>query len=470
MSAPPLPRIWFDVQDLLDYVAIASRPSGIQRVCMEIYAALDALAPGRVGFVRHDPLGGQLRCITWPEVVAHCAPLQSPEALELAGETEPGALALPPTERPRGPARRALRWLLWRLPPELRHPMGEAIYAQMTALRAARRAVGAILSRRTAIPSMAPGREAGAALREVARPGDVIAAFGSPWSHPDYVAFLDRAARPAGVRFAMLVHDMIAFRRPEFVDIGNGLLFRRFMQRALPQADLLLAMSHATANDVRDWAERHGARLRTAPHAIPVGTGFGTPSAAASLPAGLTAGAYVLFVSTLEVRKNHLLAFRAWRRLLDEMPKGQVPQLVFAGSGGWGTADLMQMIRNSHQLGGKLTLVEKPDDATLAALYQGARFTLFPSHYEGWGLPVTESLSFGKVCLASGSSSVPEAGGAFCLYHDPDSITDAVALYRRAIEEPGLITGLEARIANEFRGTSWHASAHAVLDAIGRLS
>jgi hypothetical protein len=62
---------------------------------------------------------------------------------------------------------------------------------------------------------------------------------------------------------------------------------------------------------------------------------------------------------------------------------------------------------------------------------------------------------------------VPEAGGAFCLYHDPDSVTEAVALYRRAITEPGLIGALETRIRSEYRSVPWSSSARAVLDALG---
>jgi glycosyltransferase involved in cell wall biosynthesis len=171
-------------------------------------------------------------------------------------------------------------------------------------------------------------------------------------------------------------------------------------------------------------------------------------------------------VSTVEARKNHVLAFRAWRRLLQELPPDQVPALVFAGRIGWMVDDLMRQIDNAGHINGKLAIVENPDDATLAALYAGARFTLFPSLYEGWGLPVSESLSFGKVCLASSAAAIPEAGGEFCLYHDPDSVTEATALYRRAITEPGLIETLEARIRREYNPVSWSSTARAVLEAL----
>ena len=63
-------------------------------------------------------------------------------------------------------------------------------------------------------------------------------------------------------------------------------------------------------------------------------------------------------------------------------------------------------------------------DADLKVLYEGCLFTLFPSFYEGWGLPVTESLAFGKPCIASNRSSIPEAGGKLARYIDPNNLTN----------------------------------------------
>ena len=72
---------------------------------------------------------------------------------------------------------------------------------------------------------------------------------------------------------------------------------------------------------------------------------------------------------------------------------------------GWLVEDLMRQIVHADHLDGKLIVVEDPTDAELAALYQGCQFTVFPSLYEGWGLPVTESLAFGKPCLASSATA-----------------------------------------------------------------
>ncbi len=79
---------------------------------------------------------------------------------------------------------------------------------------------------------------------------------------------------------------------------------------------------------------------------------------------------------------------------------------------------------------------------------------------------MTESLGYGKVCIASSSTSVPEAGGPYCLYHDPDSVTEAFELYRKAIKEPEIIHALERKIAAEYRPTTWGECAAALLAAV----
>ena len=246
---------------------------------------------------------------------------------------------------------------------------------------------------------------------------------------------------------------------------------------------MVFAISRATARDVEGWSARTGVGVSLPVRVLPIGTGFtatapqgageglgegsGEGLAVAALPAGLAAGGYVLFVSTVEARKNHLLAFRAWRRMVEEMGAERVPTLVFAGRVGWLVADLMQQLANCGWLGGKVVMVADPTDAELGALYRGCRFTLFPSLYEGWGLPVSESLSFGKVCVASNRTSVPEAGGRCCLYLDPEDITGATEVIRRACTDDALIAAMEARIRDEFTPTPWRRTAEVLAAELG---
>jgi len=140
--------------------------------------------------------------------------------------------------------------------------------------------------------------------------------------------------------------------------------------------------------------------------------------------------------------------------------------LVFAGSVGWMVDDLMKAIESTNRLDGKLVLLHDADDATLCALYRACAFTLFTSYYEGWGLPVSDSLSFGKVCVASQAASIPEAGGEFCLYVDPDNTTGAYEVIRGLINSPRLLRDLEMRIASKFSPLPWSVTAKAIIQAV----
>ncbi len=459
--------LWLDVEDLFHYGANNRRPSGIQRLSFELYAELHAILGPGVRFCRHDPIADTLRTVPWEAVQdlfqAMLAP--APPGQEAAGWTRDPA----PSSRGR------LRTLAVRLPLEVRTPLAQAFMLQRRALSAeagaVRFGVRAVRAALSAIRTGLTGKRTAATafdgqdVREAARPGDVLAVLGSPWFHPDYAGFIDRVAGRRGVRTALLVYDLIPLLRPEWCDQVLVRTFAGWVANFLPRVDIVLAISDATGRDVVRWADRSGIPLPLPVHTLPIGTGFSAPPPrpGATLPAGLLAGGYVLFVSTIEARKNHLLAFRAWRRMLDEMGADAVPVLVFAGHVGWLVDDLMQQLENCAYLDGKVVLVSNPGDAELAALYRGCRFTLFPSLYEGWGLPVTESLSFGKVCVASDRASVPEAGGPFCLYFDPEDIPAATDVIRRACTDDALIERMEARIRTEFRPITWRTSAEALL-------
>jgi glycosyltransferase involved in cell wall biosynthesis len=174
-----------------------------------------------------------------------------------------------------------------------------------------------------------------------------------------------------------------------------------------------------------------------------------------------------MFVSTVEARKNHLLLFRVWRRLVEDMSPASVPTLVFVGRVGWLVQDLIQQLDNTAYLDNKICLIQDASDAELVSLYRGCLFTVFPSLYEGWGLPVTESLSFGKPCIVARGSSLPEAGGVLARYFDPESVSDAYAVIRAVIEDPEGLCIWQADVVRSFAPVSWSAAVDVILQRIG---
>ena len=296
------------------------------------------------------------------------------------------------------------------------------------------------------------------------RPGDILLSLGSPWSHPDYGDLLRRHRERFGLRVAILVYDLIPLRRPEFCDRGLVRLFRAWFEGTLPQCDAVFAISRATAADVEAYAREFGYDLPGPVMPIPIGTGFSDPVAEteASTPLPIP-GTYALVVSTIEARKNHLLLFRVWRRLLEELPREQVPTLVFAGRIGWMVDDLLRMMANTNMLDGKLVIIENPGDAELRSLYCGCLFTLFPSFYEGWGLPVTESLALGKPCLIADRTSLPEAGGHLARRFDPDNLHDAYRVIRDTIVDHKALVEWELQVRREFRAVAWSETVDSLL-------
>jgi len=472
-------RIWIDVEDLFEYARGNPRPSGIQRLAFEIYRELQERhgSSGAIQFVRNAP-GHDFRVVPWPEIAALFAGLT-------AGSAEPRTAPLPVGIPPHSPARQAVRKLVYRLPLPLRGAIVDVRIAQSRALHAWGKLIKVLVrearrrpagrAERTGVVPVEPdaaGPEAAMPADEfalVAGPGDTLLALGSPWSHPAYAEVVQRQ-RAKGMRFGLLVYDLIPLRRPEWCDRGLVRLFRAWYDSVIPLCDQLFAISRASALDVEAYARERGITLPGPVVPIPIGTGFGKAGQGpSSLPDRTLPqpGSYALIVSTIEARKNHLLLFRIWRRMLEEMPPERVPTLVFAGRIGWLVEDLMHQIANTGNLDGKLVIIEDPSDADLVALYQGCLFTMFPSFFEGWGLPVTESLALGKPCFISNRTSLPESGGKLARAFDPDNLHEAYAMIRAAIDDRDDLAQWEAQVRREFKPVPWSASAEAILAALG---
>jgi glycosyltransferase involved in cell wall biosynthesis len=174
----------------------------------------------------------------------------------------------------------------------------------------------------------------------------------------------------------------------------------------------------------------------------------------------------VLFVSTIEARKNHRLLVKVWRRLLERHGADAVPALIFAGQIGWLVDDLLAELTASDYLHGKIVLVPGLSDAELRQAYRSALFTVFPSLCEGWGLPVAESLAHGKFCVAANSTSIPEVGGDLVDYFDPTNDDDALAKIERLLLDPCYLAAREARLRAEYRPRTWTDCVQAL---IGKL-
>ncbi|MCX7379413.1 MAG: glycosyltransferase family 1 protein [Alphaproteobacteria bacterium] len=463
------PVIWIDVEDVQMHLTFRGRPTGIQRLAFEAARALVEMAgTERVRFLRHAAGDRGFYEVPFATLSdAYRAAVTEAARKDLAWQPAAVAAATEeagPSAQAPGILRRIWRKLGGLLPGEVRMAVLDILLHQWAAVRAVPKLVRTVRKARWRADPTAPVvRVAEAAMA----PGDVLFGIAAPWSE-EHMSRAEAACRDRGVRYATLVYDMIPVVRPEFCVVSVTRRYRTWAERMLPLADVPMAISQATRIDMEMFAARDGIALRAPVRVVPVGTGFPSiPQASAEAGSSMVPDEpFILFVSTIEVRKNHQLLLRVWRRLLETMPPENVPLLVLAGGIGWLVGDLMQQLRNAAFLDGRVEVVDSPSDAQLALLYRDAMFTVYPSHYEGWGLPVVESHYFGTPVVCADNTSLPEAGGDLARYFDADSVGDAVRVIRGLLEDPAGLDAWRAEVRARFRPVEWRETAAAMLAAV----
>jgi glycosyltransferase involved in cell wall biosynthesis len=294
----------------------------------------------------------------------------------------------------------------------------------------------------------------------------VLCLLGAAWVHQDYIHRVLALKRQFGTKFVMTVHDLIPIYARETCDQDTAVVFEEFMRRALKHTDHILAVSGNTANDVK----RYSASLQIPEPPITVtknGSSFTEFLPAGQSPSEIAAGdlpeRFVLFVATVEGRKNHQLILDIWRRMIDE--GDDPPHLVCVGRLGWKSTAFISTVVESGYLGGRIHLLRDICDADLRMLYSRCLFTLCPSFYEGWGLPVGESLAMGKICVCSDRASLPEVAGEFGMYIDIADRDASLAVIRGLLSNNAARGRLEAKIRRGYEPVTWHSVAKSVVAA-----
>lgn len=178
---------------------------------------------------------------------------------------------------------------------------------------------------------------------------------------------------------------------------------------------------------------------------------------------------YILFVSTIERRKNHEVLYRAYHLLARTGRIDRMPKLVFVGMPGWGVGDLMKDIELDPLTRGMIVQLNQVNDSELRALYDNAQFCVYPSLYEGWGLPVGEALALGKAVVASDRGSLPEVGGDLVQYVDPwDPEAWAETMYGLATNT-SLLSTLTDRVRENYVPRKWETCGEVVLRELSNL-
>lgn len=263
----------------------------------------------------------------------------------------------------------------------------------------------------------------------------------------------------------IVVHDLSMFVCPQYLHPQNLAFMTKHLPGSIKKADLIVAVSQASKNIVLEQFDIDPDRIVVAPLAA---ADYFTPRssdeiAEAKAKYGIF-GDYILFVSTLEPRKNLEGVIAAYRALPKKIR--EQTSLVLIGGRGWQDEEIREAIKEARKAGEKVVLPGYVDTEDMAAMYSGAKAFLFPSHYEGFGLPILEAMSCGVPVVTANNSSLPEAGGDAALYVDADDIKALSKATESLLTDEKLRQKMIKKGYKQAARFSWNDCAKVILDAI----
>jgi len=286
----------------------------------------------------------------------------------------------------------------------------------------------------------------GRSRRPELKPCDTLFIGGAFWANKEIIDFCRRAAEQR-VNLIVLFHDLIPLITPYFA----GHDFRAEYLDMLRLPAHFIVTTPRNRRDLEAVRQSCGAAgLLTSSSVVPLADEFPGAErnellfAASDRLARLAGEDFALCVGTVEIRKNHLTLLLVWEELAAELGE-RLPKLVVAGRRGWKADAALAKLDEANSATSLIEFVEAPTDSELRWLYSSCRFTVFPSYFEGWGLPVGESFWFGKPCAASNTGSIPFVGRDLCAYFSPfdaEEMKEAI----RALSNPETRRSFQAKI------------------------
>jgi glycosyltransferase involved in cell wall biosynthesis len=267
------------------------------------------------------------------------------------------------------------------------------------------------------------------------------------------------AVPPAGEgqRLVVTVHDLAFVHFPELFPRAWRTLYRLGLRAAVRRADAMLTPSRNTAEDVLSRTGVDPGKLHVVPLASSLPMGALEPGevlARLKVPTP-----YVLFVGTLEPRKNLVRLVRAYRRVA---ANGLPHTLVLVGPLGWQQEPLLREI--ALQGPGEVLLTGRLSDGDLDAVYRAADVLAYPSLYEGFGLPIVEAMARGVPTVISNTSAAPEVAGDAAIGVDPRSVRDIAQAIESVLIDLDLAERCAARGRAQAERFSWDETARRTLE------
>lgn len=258
---------------------------------------------------------------------------------------------------------------------------------------------------------------------------------------------------PRGMKVTATVHDLTCWLMPQLHTAGNVQADRNFAEKILSQADGLIAVSENTRQDAIRLLKIAPERIETIYSGV-AQEYFEAKPAVRDRP-------YVLYVGTIEPRKNLDTVLDAWKLVRGDL-RGRF-DLLIAGPEGWVAEKTLARIRAEAKYLGYVP------EADLPGLTAGAAAFVYPSLYEGFGFPVVQAMAAGAPVITSNTSCLPEIAGDAALLVDPRSAAEIAGAITRVLDSEAVRADLIARGREQALKYRWKTCAERSLAFFRRI-
>ncbi len=288
------------------------------------------------------------------------------------------------------------------------------------------------------------------------------------WTHREIDVFFSPAhyvPRWCPVPLVVTIHDLSYFYYPDEFLKKDIYKLKNWTAHAVAKARDIIAVSKKTKEDIEKWYTVRSTSLSV------IYNGYGRMErveANSHKQKGilqtyeLESSKYILYVGTIQPRKNIPILLHAFSKLLIDKPNYK---LVLVGRKGWLCENIIQQIQ-LEKIRKNVVMPGYVDDTVLDTLYRHACCFVLPSLYEGFGIPILEAMSRGTPVVASNTASLPEIGGEACLYFDPYKLDELYEHLYRLARKPSLRSELSQKGLNRSKRFSWARCAQETLNVI----
>lgn len=292
--------------------------------------------------------------------------------------------------------------------------------------------------------------------------GDNLLILWGEWGDVSYRRRLVEAINKNGVNLYQMVHDMLPLITPQYSSHSTDGL-TNYATEIYPLCRQLISVSENTKKDVYTWLHEQGLKV---PEIKVVRLGDNFEKSTSHQPDNAFFASYhpyIVCVGTIETRKNHTLLYYVYK--LAKARDIALPPLVVVGRRGWLTENIYDLMTNDPDTKDLFVFLHDASDEELSWIYDHSLFSVYPSHYEGWGLPVAESIAHGVPCIASNTSSIPEIAGDLIPYFSPTSTDECLQAICGLLDDKTLSNAKQKISA--YRPTSWDETFAQIRGIIG---